>query len=275
MAKKKSPPPPRPGEEKKEEKKTRTKLAFRKPKKEFTSPKLVIVAVEGWGKTTLAANIPGVALMMAGTETGYNTLFGVGSVPEVPTLTTHKWKQTLDAIDIVKENGYKVLALDELSGFEAQCHDYICRNDYKGNWTNFVSWAKGYKASLPEWRKFLAKLESLDIMIVALSHCTVETFKNPMGDDHDRYIAALYKDTWGATRRWADACLFGTFETIVDDDGKGIGGTDRVLFTEHRDSHDAKNRYHMNPELEMPEDPDEMWSFVWDEIKNPTNEEGE
>jgi len=262
--KKMSAPPPRKGGSAVKSKPKNSNLSFEKPEAVFTPPKLVVVGVEGWGKTSLAAHISDVGLLMPSTETGYKTLLGIGSVPQVPCLVTETWKETLDALDSVRE--FKALALDELSGFEAQCQDFICKRDYNGKWDNFANWGKGYKVVAPEWRKFLAKLESLDIMVLALSHCAIETFKDPMADDHDRYVSALHKSTWGLTRKWADACLFGTFESIVDDEGKGIGGTDRVLLTEHRDTHDAKNRYNLDPEIEMPDDATETWGFLWNHI---------
>lgn len=246
---------------------------FEMPSREFRPPKLVIVGVEGWGKTSLAAHVPDVAIIMPETETGYLTLVGVNRAPEVPCLVTKTWKQTMDAID--KFDG-KALALDELSGFEKQCHEYVCNNDFSGNWNHFWAYHKGVRMAVPEWMKFLAKLEQLNCMVIALSHCAVETFKDPTNEDHDRYVAALFKDTWGITRRWADACLFGTFVSVVDDSGKGIGGEQRVLYTEHRDTHDAKNRYGMDPEIDIPDEVGDVWAEIWGAINNQkTIDEGD
>lgn len=241
-----------------------TATVFKVPPTVFRPPKIVIVGVEGWGKTSIASHVPDVGILMPSVETGYLTLMGAGRVPEVPVLVTDKWKDTLNALDNLGD--LKALALDELSGFEKQCHEWVCRNEYGGDWSKFWAYHRGLKVAGPEWVKFLSKLEQLDIMIIAMSHCSIETFKDPMSDDHDRYVAALNKTTWGLTRRWADACLFGTFRSIVDDDGKGIGGDDRVLYTEHRDTHDAKNRFGMDSEIEIPEDPAETWPAIWDQI---------
>ncbi len=265
MTTKKASPPPLPA------KKGKPATAFRKAQKRFVPPKIVVVGVEGWGKTSLAANIDGVALIMPSTETGYLTLLGAGRVPAVDQIVTKSWRETLAAVDQAK--GYKAIALDELSGFEKQCHEFVNENEYGGNWSKFWAYHRGLKIAAPEWMKLLSKLESLDVMVVALSHCSIETFQDPMSDDYDRYVAALAKPTWGVTRRWADACLFGTFQPVVDDDGKGIGGTDRVLYTEHRDAYDAKNRYGMEPEIDMPDDPAEMWGAVWEAITEPGGEE--
>lgn len=229
----------------------------------FRPPKIVLVGVEGWGKTTMAAHIPGVALLMAETETGYDTLLGVERVPSVPCVTTSKWRETFDVIEELGDA--QALAIDELSGIEKQCHDYVCANDFKGDWVKFYSYGKGPKTALIEWGKLLARLEQLGILIVALSHCAIETFSDPDEDDYSRYVAALSRQTWGATKRWADAVLFGTFESQVVG-GKGVGGTDRILHTEHRDAYDAKNRYSMDDEIDIPDDPTKIWETIWAQV---------
>ena len=64
------------------------------------------------------------------------------------------------------------------------------------------------------------------------------------------------------------ARLFRTV-TAKNRDGKvkGIGGTDRVLYAERRDAFDAKNRYGMPPEVDVPDDPAQIWTTIWDQIK--------
>jgi hypothetical protein len=266
--KKTSPPPPPPRSVEKEgDRFKKSPEGFGIPTVEFRPPKLVLVGVEGFGKTSIAASVEDVAILMPETEQGLLTLIGAKRVEAVPCKVTTKWRETLATIDAFK--GYKAIALDELSGFEQQCHEHVCRNDFGGDWSKFWAYHKGPNMALPEWSKFLAKLEALDVMVLACSHCSIETFKDPMNEDHDRYVAALHKKTWGLTRRWADACLFGTFVSIVDDEGKGIGGEDRMIYTTHRDTHDAKNRYGMPPELTVPNDPAEVWPFVYDVIVNP------
>lgn len=260
MAKKNMTPPP-PASKKKKAKK-----GFSKPKSGFRPPKIVLVGVEGWGKTSLVSYIDDVAILMPEAETGYLTLFGAGRVPKVDCLVTTTWKETLDAIDAAK--GHKALALDELSGLEKQAQEYICQNEYGGKWSAFWHYHKGMNLVVPEWRKFLAKLEKLDITIVALCHCSIQNFKNnPMVGDHDRYVGDLHKTVWAESKQWSDAALFGTFAPVVDDEGKGIGGDERLLYTEHRDTHDAKNRYGLEPEIDIPDDPAEVWPLIDDMIR--------
>lgn len=247
------------------------------------TPLLVLNAVEGHSKTTLAAYAPDPFILMAPGETGYDTLLGAGRVPQVPAESVTDWLDALAWIDqlIADPQGRKTLALDAMGGFERMCHDYTCKKDFGNDWSEkgFMSYHKGYDVSARNWIVMLSKLEQLrdrhGIVVLMLGHVKIATFKNPLGADFDRYTSDIHQKIWDPTRKWADAVFFGNFRTTVETarganaitgKGKGIGGTDRVLYTERRDAWDAKNRYGMPPEIEMGDDPAAMWEILWGHI---------
>jgi len=245
-----------------------TGMFQRIPKPKIT-PKLVVAAVEGWGKTTMATQVPDVGLVAASTERGYETLLSADRVNNVPYVATSTWKETLKAIDELRGSPLKAVALDELSGFERQCFEHVKATvaEFKDDWARFWNYHKGAKlAAETEWLQFLLALQELDMPVILLSHCQIEKFDEPTSEGYNRYTSALHKYVWAATRRWADACLFGTFLTVVKD-GKGIGGSDRILYTQHRDTHDAKNRFGMPEIVTMPPQRELAWGHVWNLIK--------
>jgi len=267
------PPPVKGAEGQSDSKKTNLKLEC--PTGIFEPPKLVICGVEGWGKTTILSHIENVGLLIAEGERGYHTLLGAGRAPSVPCLVTDNWEDTLEAVQGGALDDYEAIAMDELSGFERQCHEWVCRKYFSNDWQKFIYYAKGASRAQIEIIKFLSTLEGMGKMIVIGSHCKIETFKDPMNADHDRYVADVDKRTWSPVRRWADAVLFGKFISIVDEvktdgdkgsKGKGIGGNDRIVYTEHRDTHDAKNRYGLPEEVELSDDPTESWSTIYNLI---------
>ncbi len=70
--------------------------------------------------------------------------------------------------------------------------------------------------------------------------------------------------------------FFGTFVTVTQEKKgrtRGIGGTERVIFTERTDGYDAKNRYGMPERIELPEDPAKSWSSVWQHINGTASAE--
>lgn len=242
------------------------------PTKRAIVPRVVFTATEGWGKTSLAAHAPGAVLIQSRGETGYQTLFDAGRVPAVPTALVESWDALLALLDsmIAEPGAIKLLALDALGGLERLCHEHVCARDFKNDWgeKGFSSFHKGYDLAVTDWLGVLNRLDRLNekgVAIIILSHVQVKSFKNPAGSDFDRYEAACHAKTWAVTSKWADACLFGQFLTITDKQGgrtKGIGGTDRVVYCERRDSHDAKNRYGLPELIDIPADPTKAWATI-------------
>ncbi len=250
--------------------------------------RIVVNAVEGWGKTTLGAYAPKPAILMSRGESGYVTLKQSGLAPDADCIELASWQDTLALIDdLIEDPGeHETVVFDALGGFERLCHERVCARDFSNDWgeKGFGSFQKGYDVSVPEWLNLLSRLDRLHathgLPIIMLSHSKVKSFKNPMGSDFDRYIADCNEKTWGVTHKWADAVLFGTFATVTQEDKKtkrvkGIGGVERVIYTTRRDAFDAKNRYSLPDQIDIPNDPTAVWSTVWDAIsgKRSTNDE--
>lgn len=246
-------------------------------------PRIVLNAVEGWGKTSYGAHAPKAAILCAAGDTGYATLLGAGRVPAILGTEIRTWAELFDTIEGLAQNDTEVgtLILDAIGGFERMCHEVVCKQHFGGDWGDkgFLSFHKGYELAAGEWLGLLSRLDRLrasrGTTIVLLSHCKVGTFKNPMGSDFDRYASDVHAKTWAPTARWADVVLFGNFETIVEGGGegdkrkkgKGVGMANRIVYTERRDAFDAKNRYGMPPMIQMPGDPSATWDAIWGYIR--------
>lgn len=242
--------------------------------------------VEGVGKTTIGAYAPKPAILMAGSETGYRTLFNYDRAPKCPCMQLESWTDTLTTLqDLEGEAGapFETIVLDAFGGFERQCHWHVCQGKYGGDWgeKGFEAYQRGYKESVGEWEKLLASCNRIrtrhNAMILLLSHTTVRLFNNPNGSDFSRYEPDVDRRTWSRTHRWSDAVFFLTFHTYTEEDKgkhKGKGGTERILYTERRDPWDAKNRFGMKPDIDMPNDPKLMWSTIETAIKGTRNARG-
>ena len=248
----------------------------------FRPPRIILFAVEGWGKTSCGAYAPEPAILMAKGENGYETLLGTGSVPSVPAAKLETWPQTLALLDEFVEADvlpFKTLVLDAMGGFERMCHEHVCNRDFGGEWGDkgFANYQKGYDVAVTDWIALLTRLDRIyekGAAILMLGHTLVKPFKNPMGADFDRYVCDVHHKTWGPAHKWADAVLFGNYITLVEKDkpnakkGKGVGGSERILYAERRDAFDAKNRYRMPPEIEIPNDPAAIWTTIIDSISH-------
>lgn len=232
--------------------------------------RVVLNAQEGWGKTTLMAYAPKPVIIRSPQESGLVTLRKADRVPDVPTLVSADWPGLLATIRSEDLRQFDTVCFDALGGLEELCREHVFRSQFESNQAKFTSYGKGVEAMLVEWMALLAALEDLALHadIIVASHARVMSVKDPSAEqDYDRYVADVNKKLWPPTKRWADAVLFGTFFTAVSDEGRGVGGTDRVLYTEHRASHDAKNRWGMPATVRIPADPAKVYAEVFKSIK--------
>lgn len=239
--------------------------------------RVILHGVEGIGKTSFAANAPSPIFVMARGETGLETLIDQRQLPDVPHVPeTMTWQDLLGVIESLtnEPHEYKTLVLDTLNGLERLCHEFTCARDFGGDWgnTGFASYSKGYDVSLTPWREFLNALDRLreqkKMAIICLCHTKIKTFKNPLGNDFDRYQPAVHEKTWELTHRWADIVLFANYLTLAEKDrnelkAKGKGGQQRVLYTIRHAAYDAKNRAGLPEEIDMGDSGKDAWgNFV-------------
>lgn len=254
---------------------TKSKITFKRGIETPRGTAVVINAVEGWGKTTVAAHSKKPLMLLIRNELGYLKLLEHKRVPEVDYIIVDSWTETLDVLDHLNstDTDHETLCIDALSNLEKLCHEHVCRRDFNNDWTEtgFLSWNKGYTLAVNDWLQLIAKLERLQsnrsMNIILLSHVQTKPYKNPVGEDYDRFVPNVHEKTWEPTKQWPDAVLLGNFYTTTTDakggkKAKGIGGTDRIIYTERRAAWDAKNRMNMPESIDIPNDPARAWSTI-------------
>jgi hypothetical protein len=213
--------------------------------------RVLLYGPEGVGKTTFGANAP--TPIFLGAEDGHANL-DVAYFPE-----PHSWSDILDAVRVLAndKHDYQTLVLDTLDWLEPFCWRAVCAAGRKAGIEDF-GFGKGYVAALDEWRVLVSALETMRrsrrMNVVMLAHSQVKTFKNPEGEDYDRYSLKVHEKAAGLLKEWSDAVLFTNYETHVLKDGaraKAYGGGSRVIHTERRAAYDAKNRYGLPESLPL------------------------
>lgn len=232
----------------------------------------IAYGLPGVGKSSMAAAIPNCVFMIDDKEDGINTLKASHLVDDgVPVLpSVSRWEDVLEILRQLarQQHNYKALVVDTLGGLEKLCHVYICHENYDDNWGDkgFDSYKRGYEVALPEWRKLLNAFDNCrdaGMSVMCLSHSLIRPYKNPTGDDYDRFIPDLHHKTWSLTHRWADMVLFLNYYVEVVSEknkpAKGRGGQDRVMYTEYHAAYEAKNRSALPGEIEMGTSGQEAW----------------
>lgn len=239
---------------------------------------MFVMGPPGIGKSTLAGNVPGIVVQPFGREDTWSLLKQAGAVPlDLPVLPrATKWLDLMINLSALatEEHPYKGIAIDTATCAESLCHEHVTDSQFGGSWDSFMAYHKGYEiAANSEWTDLLDKLDALrdrGMSIVILGHTKIAAFKNPEGEDYDRFQPDLHKKTAAALTRWSDAVLFANYYTEVED-GKGKGGKSRVLYTEYSPAFDAKNRLGLPPEIDMGNSGAEAWTNLRNAIKEARN----
>lgn len=233
--------------------------------------RVILHGVEGIGKTSFGAYAPSPVFSMTKGETGLLTLIDNGMIEETPHFDeVITWVDLLRQILYLTENdvGYRTYVIDTLNGAERLCFEYVVGELFGGSWEKFSAYGKGPDIALAEWIKFLEMLDRLRskrrMAIMTLCHTKVKTFRNPEGDDYDRYTPDMHDKVWGLSHKWADVVLFANFEIFAKKDkgslkAKAVGGQNRILYTQRTAAYDAKNRIGLPFEISLGVNAYEGW----------------
>lgn len=207
--------------------------------------RVVVAGLDGVGKSTFAAASP--APVFLGSEEGTDQL----DVPRF--LTPQTWKEVLEAVEFLTtgDHAFETFVIDTLDWMEPLIWRHVCEAGFKQSIEDF-GFGKGYVAALDEWRLLLSAIERMraarPMHVVLIAHTQIKSFKNPEGDDFDRYEMKLHTKAAALVREWADLVLFATYETFAVRDEKtkrvkGVSSGARVMHTVRTAAWDAKSRY--------------------------------
>jgi hypothetical protein len=210
--------------------------------------RIVIYGVESVGKTTLAAQTPNPLFLDV--EDGTSHL-------DVPRLSVNSWTALEQAVKEVAAGGheFKTLVVDSADWAEKLAVEDMLARDKKNSIEDY-GYGKGYTILAEKMTRWLALLDSViarGIHVVLIAHAKVARHEPPDGmQAYDRFELKLTKQSSPLVKEWADALLFANFKTrIVEAESgkaKGVGGKERVIYTQRSAAWDAKCRVPGVPE---------------------------
>lgn len=220
---------------------------------------------EGVGKSSLLADVPGILLLDV--EGGSDNVdvarytFRDGDGGHVPT----SYAEILSAVhDLIAngDNSVSAVGIDTADALEAKIQRHVCEQHGKASIEEF-GFGKGYQVALDELRTFLALLDRLrvkGVSIVVVGHSIVKTFKNPEGDDYDRYQLRVHDKFGGLLKEWSDVVGFINFEgggaKVPGDDSRnkrarGWATGRRIVKLAREAAWDAKSRLSIPAEIDL------------------------
>jgi hypothetical protein len=211
--------------------------------KEALPMRTLVYGPEGVGKTTWASEAPDPVFVCEA---------GGSSQLDVARFSPRTWLEVLDCIDTLatEEHGFKTLVLDTLDWAELLCWEHVCREGHEANIQAF-GYGKGFDIALEQWRILMAKIERVWLRgmgVILVGHAMIKTYKNPEGEDYDRFQLKLNEKAGGFLKGWCDTVLFAREMTYAHENKKtkrvrGVSTGERVMHTSRTAVYDAKNRY--------------------------------
>jgi hypothetical protein len=235
--------------------------------------RVMLYGTQGIGKSTFASCAPNPIFLQ--TEDGLGEI----DCAKFPLVTS--FNEAMGALSelYTEPHPYQSVVVDSLDWLERLIFAEVCR---KRNVENIeeIGYAKGYVFALTQWREFLEGLSALrndrGMTAILIAHARIERFENPETEAYDRYVPRLHKTAAAVIQEWCDEVLFATYKvyTKQSDEGfnrkrtQGIGSGERIIRTQERPAHVAKNR--LNLPDEMPLD----WNEYAQYLTNGTNKGG-
>ncbi len=222
-------------------------------------PQIVFYAVSGFGKTTFASQA--YAPIFIQTEEGIGNL----DYPRFP--LAKSYKEVIESLRSLatEDHSYKTVVIDTLDALERLVFaEVVRRHNESGKKAvesiGDMAFGAGYTQSLELWQEVLKALDYLrdskSMMVICLAHSLIKSFSPPGQDAYDRYRFNMHDKASELIKDWADIVLFGNYVVRTRSSGQGfnqevkaIGGDERVIYTEERASHWAKNRYSLPNEI--------------------------
>jgi len=238
-------------------------------------PRLVLYGPPKIGKSTLGADMP--APIFVTTEDGVDSL-PVDQFPQAA-----NWQKLLENVSTVADgdHDYRTIVIDTINGAANLCASHICDTIFGGVWvsgngkTGFDSYGKGQMATgekITELFALLDKCRAKGMTVALLAHTGVQTVKNPVLGDYQKFVPDLAKPVWAKLSAWADIIIRADFDYVVTEDKstkakRARGDSTRILIASGSAAEDAGCRvgYHLPERLDM------SWASIAEHLGRDAN----
>ena len=228
-----------------------------------SAQKVVLYGPEGIGKSTFAAQFPDPLFIDTEGSTKHLDVRRF----DPPTSWAMLREQVLYVV--ANPDACKTLVVDTADWADRLCVEHVCA---QGGYTKTgkkiesiedFGYGKGFTIASEEFGRLLNALSEVvnrGIHVLLTAHARIQSMDLPdeMGS-YNYWGMKMSKHTSPLVKEWADLVLFANYKTLVvnvDNQGAAKGknkaqGGQRVMYTSHRPTWDAKNRHGLPDELPL------------------------
>lgn len=219
------------------------------------APRVLIYGQAGVGKSSFAADWPDVLFIDVEKRTEHL---------DVNRVEVDSWDEIMGVMrelyNLAKEEKktpYKTLVIDTVDHAEHLLFAKLCKEDAKETIDDVGGgYGRGYNLALSHWTKLVSGLEALrgvGITCLLVAHGHVKTFKNPEGEDFDRYTLKMNVKAADYIREKMDAVGFASWQDVAhrkkgDTKAKAVTTGKRLLRFKHSAAYESK------PGLNLPDE---------------------
>lgn len=140
---------------------------------------------------------------------------------------------------------YTRVIFDTIDWLEPIIHQYLCE---KNNWKSITddhnketAFSRGLKYhAVSGWKNFLYNCDVLrdkGIDVILVSHSQTIKINPPDGDEYDKYVMKIDKNSLSIVEEWADVIAFYNKEIFVNKTGNALKTTGKAITTNVRKLH--------------------------------------
>ena len=189
-----------------------------KPAADLSQKSVMFVGPPGCGKSSIASMFPN-SIFLA-TEPGLDNIPCMRWEDEHGRYVIDDWDVLLKATKEVVESGkFHTIILDTVDMAYEWCREAVCTK-YKEEWQNdgSLGWGKGSGIIASHLRRYLMRLQALNVGVVLLSHVTRETIGK--GETaYERCVASLPEKIRIPVMATIEICMFFDLATVSQADG--------------------------------------------------------
>lgn len=214
---------------------------------------VLLYGMDGVGKTTFASQSPDVLFMDLEHGTAEMDL---ARLPGFSPQDNPSLEMVYEALDELQnaEHSYRTLVIDSISKLEPLIRKQVVQEGRKKDKdiqsVEDFAYGKGHAKMWELWHELMLKLAHLrnKMNVILIGHAIIKKFDNPQVNSvYDRWTVNVADKAASILKEGVDAVLFATEEISTHKDEskkvRAYGEGRRVIYTERRPSHEAKNRY--------------------------------